>query len=205
MRAPRLKTSCPPHPPSFSYANPPYAELAVAAAEQMKIAERRLRALAGPAEPAASAASRAAAVASHLNAPPPARAAITTHVLDVSVGAPAPGVGVTLARRPPGAPAAARVWAPVAARATDADGRVGDLLPPGAPVEPGVYRLEFDTGAYFDVAAAAAPGYGGGAAAAFFPTAAVEFRVDGAGAGGRAHYHVPLTWSPFGYSTYRGS
>jgi 5-hydroxyisourate hydrolase-like protein (transthyretin family) len=35
---------------------------------------------------------------------------------------------------------------------------------------------------------------------AFFPAATLEFRTEP----GR-HYHVPLTWSGFGYSTYRGS
>jgi len=35
---------------------------------------------------------------------------------------------------------------------------------------------------------------------AFFPAATLEFCTEP----GR-HYHVPLTWSGFGYSTYRGS
>ena len=38
--------------------------------------------------------------------------------------------------------------------------------------------------------------------APFFPAAAVEFQV---GAETPRHVHVPLTWAPYGYSTYRGS
>ena len=34
----------------------------------------------------------------------------------------------------------------------------------------------------------------------FFPEASVTFKAERG-----EHYHVPLTWSPFGYSTYRGS
>lgn len=37
-------------------------------------------------------------------------------------------------------------------------------------------------------------------ATAFFPQASVMFKAERG-----QHYHVPLTWSPFGYSTYRGS
>jgi len=53
--------------------------------------------------------------------------------------------------------------------------------------EPATYRLTFDTGAYN-------PG-------GFFPEATIVFRVDNP----EQHYHVPLLFSPFGYSTYRGS
>lgn len=34
----------------------------------------------------------------------------------------------------------------------------------------------------------------------FFPEASVVFKAEQG-----KHYHVPLTWTPFGYSTYRGS
>ena len=163
--------------------------------EHMKIMNRRLRALVGEEEAPPAAVDAAPAT-------PPPRSAITTHVLDVALGRPAAGVTVTLFARPACAPPAARLWSPLATRETDADGRANDLLPPGAPPPPpGVYRLEFDTGAYVErVAATEVPGYGG-SSGAFFPAAAVVFVVSP----GRAHYHVPLTWSPYGYSTYRGS
>ena len=65
------------------------------------------------------------------------RSPITTHVLDTSVGRPAAGVAVALARRCPGS---GQAWADVAAGVTNRDGRVGDLLPPSGSVEPGLYR-----------------------------------------------------------------
>ena len=111
--------------------------------------------------------------------------AITTHVLDTARGRPAQGVAVVLER------VQAASSAPLGRGATDADGRLRDLLPAGAPLEPGSYRLVFDTGAYFRAQGTEA----------FYPRVAVDFEVrDGA-----QHFHVPLLLSPFGYSTYRGS
>ena len=106
---------------------------------------------------------------------------VTTHVLDTALGRPAAGVPVRLER--PGDPA------PVASGATDADGRIQELGPDALP--PGVYRLVFDTGAYF----------ARDQRRAFYPEVSVTFVIEEGG----AHYHVPLTLSPFGYSTYRGS
>ena len=102
---------------------------------------------------------------------------ITTHVLDTSRGRPGAGVAVILQRRE-------EEWAPVARAVTDADGRARLV----DKIEPGVYKITFDTGAYF-----------GGET--FFPEAAVVFEVRDAA----QHYHVPLLVSPWSYSTYRGS
>jgi 5-hydroxyisourate hydrolase len=108
--------------------------------------------------------------------------AVTTHVLDTALGAPARGVPVVLSRRDGDA------WIEVATGTTDPDGRIGDLTPEHVPH--GRYRLVFDTAAYFT--ATLQP--------AFFPEVHVVFEVaDG------SHHHVPLLLSPFGYSTYRGS
>ncbi len=112
--------------------------------------------------------------------------AITTHVLDTASGRPAEGVPVTLSLRDDDG-----AWRELGRGATDADGRLRTLLPAGAPLREGTYRIAFDTGAYFD-----ALGVDG-----FFPEAAVVFVVRDTG----RHYHVPLLLSPFGYSTYRGS
>jgi 5-hydroxyisourate hydrolase len=107
--------------------------------------------------------------------------AITTHVLDTSCGRPAAGVPVRLEH----------AGATLGSGATDADGRLRDLLPADAPLAPGVYRLVFDTGTYFR----------GEGTDAFYPHVVIDFEVlDGA-----QHYHVPLLLNPFGYSTYRGS
>ena len=108
---------------------------------------------------------------------------ITTHVLDTSRGRPAAGVPVSLEH------AADSGWQTVGRGTTDADGRASDVLT-SAP-EDGLYRLTFDTGAYFR--AVGEP--------AFYPEVSVTFVVEH----GEQHYHVPLLLSPFGYSTYRGS
>jgi 5-hydroxyisourate hydrolase len=103
-------------------------------------------------------------------------AGITTHVLDTSVGRPAPGVAVSLLRDA----------VEVASGATDADGRWVALG--GDATTPGDYRLTFATGDYF-------------AGASFHPRVVVDFTVSDAD----QHHHVPLLLSPFGYTTYRGS
>ena len=109
---------------------------------------------------------------------------ITTHILDTSLGRPAAGVRVVLERHHGGA------FTEVATGITDADGRVRDLLAPGALTR-GVWRLVFETGPYF-----AARGV-----AAFYPMVPVVFEVTAPG----EHHHVPLLLNPFGYATYRGS
>ena len=110
-------------------------------------------------------------------------AVVTTHVLDTARGRPAAGVPVTLARL------GAEGSTVIGAGETDADGRCADLAP--SALEPGTYRLHFDTATYF-----AASGQVG-----FFPEVTVTFSLTDAG----QHHHVPLLLSPFAYSTYRGS
>jgi len=92
---------------------------------------------------------------------------ISTHVLDTARGGPAAGVRVELFRGDE----------LVAARETDADGRISDL----ADVEPGLYRLVFHP------------------PSPFFRRVELELEL------GEGDYHVPLLVSPFGCATYRGS
>jgi 5-hydroxyisourate hydrolase len=106
-------------------------------------------------------------------------------VLDTSRGLPAQGVGVTLEIQSAGA------WRELSRRTTDADGRVRDLLSDATKVDKGIYRLIFDTGAYFRAQSIAS----------FHPRISVEFEVREPA----QHHHVPLLLSPFGYTTYRGS
>jgi 5-hydroxyisourate hydrolase len=111
---------------------------------------------------------------------------LSTHVLDTARGRPAAGVPVRLELAGPAGPTE------LGRATTDADGRVASLGP--GRLEPGTYRLVFDTARY----AAAQPGEPG---PGFFPEVAVTFTVDGSA----PHLHVPLLLSPFGYTTYRGS
>ena len=104
---------------------------------------------------------------------------ISTHVLDAVSGKPAAGVPVALLD-------AGHVT--LASAHTDDDGRVAAL---GDELSPGVYRLQFDTAAYFT----------GRGIGAFYPEVTIAFEItDAAG-----KYHVPLLLSPYAYSTYRGS
>lgn len=104
---------------------------------------------------------------------------MSTHVLDAALGRPATGVTVAL-EHPDGT---------VTTAVTDDDGRVAALA--AGPLPGGVYRVRFDTGAYF-----AGTGQRG-----FYPEVVVAVTIDA----DRPHTHVPLLLSPFAYSTYRGS
>jgi 5-hydroxyisourate hydrolase len=110
---------------------------------------------------------------------------ITTHVLDISRGRPAEGVPVTLEIE------AAGGWKLLGKGTTNADGRIADLLPDDFGLFAGVYRLIFDTTAYF----------ANRQVASFYPQVTILFKIEDP----QQHHHVPLLLSPFGYSTYRGS
>ncbi len=112
------------------------------------------------------------------------RSPITTHVLDTARGCPAAGVPVCLERQ------VGDSFDVVGRGVTNGDGRVADLLPPGT-LTAGVYRITFQTGAYYESLAAQG----------FYPYAQIVFVVRDVS----QHYHVPLLLSPYGYSTYRGS
>jgi 5-hydroxyisourate hydrolase len=111
--------------------------------------------------------------------------ALSTHVLDTSIGRPAAGVAVTLERRESGA------WLLVGRGRTDTDGRCRNLLPEGVELQKASYRLNFDTASYFGTLGIAP----------FYPYVSIVFEVRDE----EQHHHVPLLVSPFGYSTYRGS
>lgn len=115
----------------------------------------------------------------------PMKSPLTTHVLDTANGRPAAGLAVRLERRDED-----DGFVPLASGVTNADGRITDLCVP-ALFEAGVYRLTFDTGAWYAVRGERT----------FYPEASIVFEVTTPS----EHHHVPLLLSPFGYSTYRGS
>ena len=86
---------------------------------------------------------------------------------------------------------AAGGWKLLGKGTTNADGRIADLLPDDFGLSAGVYRLIFDTAAYF----------ASQQLASFYPQVTIVFKIEDPA----QHYHVPLLLSPFGYSTYRGS
>lgn len=105
---------------------------------------------------------------------------LSTHVLDTSLGRPAPGVSITLETLAGEA---------LGSGVTDADGRISEIGP--ERMSSGDYRLRFDSGAY----------YAASGTTAFYPEISIAFTISDAD----AHYHVPVLLNPFGYSTYRGS
>lgn len=111
---------------------------------------------------------------------------ITTHVLDTARGRPASGVAAVLEVL-----TETCEWQELGRGITNDDGRIRTLLPEHHRLEPGSYRLTFDTGAYFDALKVAA----------FYPYVSIVFVIQELG----SHYHVPLLLSPYGFSTYRGS
>ena len=111
---------------------------------------------------------------------------ITTHVLDTSRGYAAAGIRVTLEKQ-----AKQSMWRKLAEDITDADGRCNKLFSPRTRLSKGVYRLTFETAQYFRSKRVQS----------FYPFVAVSFTVKAT----KAHYHVPLLLSPFGYATYRGT
>lgn len=113
---------------------------------------------------------------------------LSTHMLDISKGAPAPDVAVVLYEQDAEADGG---WRTVARRVTDRNGRIADLLPHGAPGQnDGVYKLRFETEPYFSQQGLTS----------IYPYVEVVFRIEGDG-----HYHIPITMSANGYSTYRGN
>jgi 5-hydroxyisourate hydrolase len=111
--------------------------------------------------------------------------AITTHVLDVSIGKPAAGVPVVLEVEDLGTG-----WRHLGRGVTDKDGRLRDLLGTITLVE-GTYRLTFDTHQYF----------ADRKVLCLYPQVTIVFSVHESD----RDYHLPLLLSPFGYSTYLGS
>jgi 2-oxo-4-hydroxy-4-carboxy-5-ureidoimidazoline decarboxylase len=119
----------------------------------------------------------------------PVNGRLSTHVLDVHAGRPAPGVAVELFEMEGGT---ARL---LGRTVTNADGRTDKPLIGGRPVPIGEYELRFAIGGYFAGQGVSLP------EPAFLGIVPLRFSV----AEPEAHYHVPLLASPWSYTTYRGS
>jgi 5-hydroxyisourate hydrolase len=116
----------------------------------------------------------------------PNRAPITSHVLDTTRGKAAAGVPVVLERW-----IGTDTWEEIRRSETNADGRVEDLMGAGIRADRGIYRLTFDTQAYF----------GALKLQSFYPHVKIAFEITNPD----EHHHVPLLLSAYGYSTYRGT
>lgn len=123
------------------------------------------------------------------------RPPITTHVLDTARGCPAAGIEVQLEMLKANQPGPVfgnlntSSWILQGSSTTDKDGRSGQLMNIVDALNPGIYRISFNTSKYNP--------HG------FFPCVTIVFEIRESQK--FEHFHVPLLLSPFSFSTYRGS
>ncbi|WP_222537010.1 hydroxyisourate hydrolase [Pedobacter polysacchareus] len=110
---------------------------------------------------------------------------LSSHILDVSTGLPAAHVTVKLEKLNEGT----KLWTSIDQKTTDENGRISNFLEENK-TEKGVYRLTFLIADYFKSKKTES----------FYPFIEVVFQIKD-----DKHYHVPITLSPYGYSTYRGN
>ena len=111
---------------------------------------------------------------------------LSSHILDVTQGEPAPNVKISLSKQKDNGK-----WTTIDEKHTDSNGRIKDFLKEekGAKNQ-GIYKLTYYVEPYFAKLKQSS----------FYPFIEVVFEIKD-----DKHYHVPITLSPFGYSTYRGN
>lgn len=109
---------------------------------------------------------------------------LSSHILDINTGYPAANVKISLYKQNSDGD-----WAFVEEKETDQNGRIKDFLP-YTQDNRGIYKLTYHVGSYFESQRQNS----------FYPFIDVVFQITD-----ENHYHVPITLSPFGYSTYRGN
>lgn len=114
---------------------------------------------------------------------------LTTHVLDTARGCPAEGIEIALYRL------SGKSHEKIATARTNADGRTDTPILPADDFQTGTYELIFFAGDYIRATGQSADD------PLFLDAIPIRFGMSDA----KAHYHVPLLLSPYGYSTYRGS
>lgn len=116
---------------------------------------------------------------------------VSTHILDTSTGRPAANVPVSLARWKE------ERWSMLSPEGlrTDADGRARQLLPETTPLDPGLYRVRFETARYYEAQQVKG----------LYPWVEITFEVAVWTTDEVPHYHIPLLLTANGYTTYRGS
>jgi 5-hydroxyisourate hydrolase len=110
---------------------------------------------------------------------------ISTHILDLALGKPAAGVAVRLEKQE--SPA---TWRLISFAQTDGDGRCAPLIS-DEKLTSGVYRLHFDTAAYFAARKIET----------LYPFVEITFQVRDTD----SHFHIPLLLNANSYTTYRGN
>lgn len=110
---------------------------------------------------------------------------LSTHILDISRGIPAADVDVELLRFNP----ETGKWDFQTSAKTGQNGRISDMVPAGRYTN-GIYKLHFKTAPYFESQKLPS----------VYPYIEIVFEMTGEG-----HYHIPLTLSANGYTTYKGN
>ena len=110
---------------------------------------------------------------------------LSSHILDVSKGIPVSDVTIKLEIYNE----KTKIWKLVDERVTDENGRIGDFLS-SEKNNKGIYKLTYYTSEYFK----------SNNTDSFYPFIEVVFEIKD-----ENHYHVPITLSAYGYSTYRGN
>lgn len=111
---------------------------------------------------------------------------LSSHILDITKGEPSPNVKICLSKQDKQG-----TWHIIDVKYTDKSGRINDFLKEEKGVDhQGVYKLTYFTEPYFKKLNQSS----------FYPFIEVVFEIKD-----QKHYHVPITLSPFGYSTYRGN
>lgn len=111
---------------------------------------------------------------------------LSSHILDITQGKPAANVKIGLYKQDD-----AGKWTVIDEKFTDENGRIKNFLnEEKGVIHNGIYKLTFYTQPYFK----------GLGQQSFYPFIEVVFELKD-----NNHYHVPITLSAFGYSTYRGN
>ena len=111
---------------------------------------------------------------------------LSSHILDISQGKPAPNVKIALSKQDKN-----QNWVLIDETYTDNNGRIKDFLKEESNKNNnGVYKLTFYITPYFEKLKQKT----------FYPFIEVVFEIKD-----NQHYHIPITLSPYGYSTYRGN
>ena len=110
---------------------------------------------------------------------------LSTHILDVTRGIPASDVRVELFKFNP----ETNEWQLQKAEKTAKNGRIANFVPAESS-DNGIYKLRFYTAPYFKSQNLKS----------VYPYIEIVFEMTGNG-----HYHIPLTVSANGYSTYKGN
>ena len=111
---------------------------------------------------------------------------LSSHILDISQGKPAPNVKIALSKQDEN-----QNWVLIDEKYTDNNGRIKDFLKEESNKNNnGVYKLTFYITPYFEKLKQKT----------FYPFIEVVFEIKDT-----QHYHIPITLSPYGYSTYRGN